>query len=1570
MDTLDKFFAAPSDQVLDTLTKEQLCDVSEHYNFELGLRKNAKLSQIRQVVRTKLAERKVLPSIASMDELEPEGASTPRASLGESRSNFGLTFEQQKELLEMQQREREAERQLEYNKIKSDREIALERFRLIAEGKIISDTGGDVPIGPARTPDISNMARLLPRFNEKDPDVFFSLFESVADDRGWSDSERTLLLQSVLVGKAQEAFIALSVPERKIYKSVKDAVLKVYELVPEAYRLRFRNWKKGEKQTYTELVRELNCHFNRWCVAVGVSTFEELCNLIVLEQFRNILPDRIAIYINERKVKTAADAAVLSDEYVLTHRQNFKEYNPGRGYREQRIGRFSERSVFSNTATSQSGAREQFRGKADPDACRYCLEKGHWKNECPALKEKGQRSKPGASRPVALAVSGVRARSEFIRTEIRSNPEVGVASSNLSADSLVGSNQYSHSEVIEADVNDYSPFITDGFVSLVGSSVKVPVKILRDTGACESFLLESVLPLSSESSTGNVLVRGIGLQVVTVPLHRIELQSDLVQGEVVIAVRHSLPVDGVHLLLGNNLAGERVWRDVPPPVVVKSVPSIPSGADSSLQSLPEVFPACAVTRAMNRASGTEVLEKNRKPDLQPIVLPDLPSSLSFSDFVVAQKEDSTLSELFAGVLPVEERHSAARGYFVQDGLLVRKWMPQINDVLEDPVFQIVVPVKFRDLILQTAHGDIAGHLGVRKTYDRLMKYFYWPCLKKDVACFIKTCHTCQLTGKPNQVIKPAPLYPIPALGKPFEYLLIDCVGPLPPSKSGCVYLLTVMCQATRYPAAYALRTISTKSVVKALSQFISIFGIPQIIQSDRGSNFTSRMFSEVLEQLHVKHQLSSAYHAQSQGSLERFHQTLKSLLRGYCVQLSKDWEEGLPWLLLAAREVTQESTGFSPNDLVFGHRVRGPLAVLQDKLKCPESPTNLLEYVNGFRRKLFLACEMAVENLTKAQKKMKSWYDRRAEPRIFSLGDQVLALLPIAGSPFLAKYAGPYTVVRQVSDLNYLVSTPDRRRTTQLCHINLLKPYYSRSPVSGAAETGDQVKSVALAAVAGISSFSSHMVAAGGDEDVVSPDDCVLQPRLKNSEKLSELDTLLGHLSKERALEVESLIFNFPALFSDTPSCTHLIQHDIDVGDTEPIRQRFYRVSFEKQQHLETEVKYLLNNGLAEPSYSSWASPCILVSKPDGTYRFCTDYRKLNNITKPDSFPLPRVEDCVDRVGSARFVSKFDLLKGYYQVPLTPRAQEVSAFITPSGLYSYSVMSFGLRNAPATFQRLMNRVVSGLQGCAVYLDDVVVYSDGWSEHLERIQALFTRLVEARLTVNLAKCEFAQATVVYLGKVVGQGQVRPVHAKVVAIDNFPVPATKPELRRFLGMVGYYRGFCANFSTVVAPLTDLLKGRIKFDWTAICQAAFENVKLLLTSAPVLMAPRMDQSFQMQVDASHVGAGAVLLQRDEQGVVCFFSKKFNHHQLNYSTIEKETLALIWGLQHFHVYLSGGAVPVTIYSDHNPLTFLYSLKSPSQRLMRWVLFLQPYSLLIRHIRGVDNIMADALSRAPCEPE
>ena len=342
---------------------------------------------------------------------------------------------------------------------------------------------------------------------------------------------------------------------------------------------------------------------------------------------------------------------------------------------------------------------------------------------------------------------------------------------------------------------------------------------------------------------------------------------------------------------------------------------------------PEVFAACAVTRAGARVA--------REPDRvnvmeEPLVhLSDFPLSLSHAELVTEQQSDPSIKGLLETVIPVAEVKDQAHGYCLDNGLLVRRWVPCGEFGVGNAIVQIVAPAKFRKMVLQMAH-DQSGHMGVRKTYDRILRYFFWPRLKKDVSDYIRTCHTCQITGKPNQVIKPAPLHPISAIGEPFEHIIIDCVGPLPPSRSGASYLLTVMCQATRYPAAYPLRSITTRSVVKALSHFISIFGIPRVVQSDQGSNFSSHMFAQVLKQLRVKHSQSSAYHAQSQGALERFHQTLKSLLRAFCTELDRDWEEGLPWLMLAAREVTQESTGFSPNELVFAHSVRGPLAVLRD----------------------------------------------------------------------------------------------------------------------------------------------------------------------------------------------------------------------------------------------------------------------------------------------------------------------------------------------------------------------------------------------------------------------------------------------------------------------------------------------------------------------------------------------------------------------------------------------------------------------------------------------------------------
>lgn len=261
----------------------------------------------------------------------------------------------------------------------------------------------------------------------------------------------------------------------------------------------------------------------------------------------------------------------------------------------------------------------------------------------------------------------------------------------------------------------------------------------------------------------------------------------------------------------------------------------------------------------------------------------------------------------------------------------------------------------------------------------------------------------------------------------------------------------------------------------------------------------------------------------------------------------------------------------------------------------------------------------------------------------------------------------------------------------------------------------------------------------------------------------------------------------------------------IDVGDAAPIKQHPYRVNPVKRQLLRKELDYMLQHGIAEPSASSWSSPCLLVEKSDHTLRFCTDLRKVNSVTKPDCYPLPRLDDCIDRVGSAVFVTKLDLLKGYWQVPLTDRAREISAFVTPDDFCQYTVMPFGMRNAPATFQRLVNKVLKGVADCEAYLDDVVIYSSSWSRHVAQLEEVFDRLAVANLTLNLAKCEFGQATVTYLGKVVGHGKVCPIEAKVEAIVNFGVPSSRRDLKHFLGMAGYYRVSARILPLLRPPLT---------------------------------------------------------------------------------------------------------------------------------------------------------------------
>ena len=1595
------FMSEPSEDTFAVLKKDELISLAKHLKLEV--KTAMKKHQIQNIVlkhlvsegifKETISEKYEVPKLGLSEldyKLELQKMEMQERREEKERQERLEEKERQERLQEKERQERleEKERQERLEKEKMELQHELEMKKLEVQLKLGSDPC--VEKSSAKF-DVTKHIKFVPPFQQADVDKYFLHFEKVAGNLKWPKEYWVMLLQSVLVGKAREIYIQLSVEQATSYDTVKELILKGYELVPEAYRQKFRSCEKLGYQTYVEFARIKEQLFDRWCHSQKVDKdHDKLRQLILIEEFKRCIHSDVRTFVDEQKAETLEDAARLADEFSLCHKVTFVE-KPKRPYPPRgqdpppllphRPGnhrnRQSEESRQKQNPGNSSANRSNFSwsrqdkvtsGKPfKPLTCFYCRKDGHVLSNCPE-KLKMSRQYNAESKPTG-----------FIATSL-SLPDAGEDMPPNCSDVKTTSSLISEVSAPPKPVMDvFEPFIHQGSVSLSSDmSDSKQIKILRDTGASQSLLLSNTLLFSEESSVGaSVLIRGINCSEYSpVPLHTVYLKSSLVTGPVKVGIQPSLPFEGVHFILGNDLAGDKVVVNA----IVTEKPCLVEFPDPVEKEIPGLYPACVVTRAMSKKkensedvitlaetvigqvlegeppkiSGSEPVEVIAEGSLS-----DKADKMSTSQLIAEQHKDPELSNLFLRVVDENEVSENPVCLFTKNGVLMRKWRPPDVSVEDEWAVkhQIVIPKSYRQEILSMAHETpLAGHMGINKTCQKILNHFYWPSLRKDVVEFCKSCHACQMVGKPNQSIPKAPLQPIPAVQEPFSRIIVDCVGPLPKTRSGNQYLLTIMCASTRFPEAIPLRNIKAKTIVKALTKFFTLVGLPSSIQSDQGSNFMSGVFQQVMHELGITQYKSSAYHPQSQGALERWHQTLKTMMRIYCFETEKDWDEGIHLLLFAAQESVQESLGFSPFELVFGHTVRGPLKLLKEKLlqSSNNESINLLQYVSDSRTKLFRACELARANLSSSQKSMKNKYDVDAVERSFKPGQKVLALLPVPGNPLNSRFFGPYVIQKKLSNLNYLVVTPDRRKQTQLCHVNMLKPYVERT-------TDVVLQAASVNVVVSESKVELDSELSGNS---FSPTDTT---RLTNTDVLRNLDSKLSHLSESQRQDLEKLLLEFKHLFPDVPTRTDQIYHDVDVGNAEPVKQHPYRLNPSKQKYLKEEIKYLLENDFIEPSNSSWSSPCILVPKPDGSYRMCTDYRKVNCVTKTDTFPIPRMDDCIDKVGKARYVTKFDLLKGFWQVPLTDRAKEISAFVTPDGLFQYKVMPFGMKNSPASFQRLINKVIADLEGCEAYIDDVIIYSDTWEEHLRIIREFFKRLSRAMLTINLSKSEFGQAQVTYLGHVVGQGEVKPVSAKVEAIAKFPQPESKKQLMRFLGMAGYYRRFCPNFAAVAEPLTQLLSKRVKFIWSERCDKAFEELKAMLQSAPVLAAPDFRSPFKLAVDASDVAAGAVLLQEDDEGVehpVCYFSKKFNKSQRNYSTIEKECLALVLALQQFEVYVSSSGLPIVVYSDHNPLVFIQKMKNKNQRLLRWSLMLQEYVLEIRHIKGKDNVIADCLSR------
>ena len=461
-------------------------------------------------------------------------------------------------------------------------------------------------------------------------------------------------------------------------------------------------------------------------------------------------------------------------------------------------------------------------------------------------------------------------------------------------------------------------------------------------------------------------------------------------------------------------------------------------------------------------------------------------------------------------------------------------------------------------------------------------------------------------------------------------------------------------------------------------------------------------------------------------------------------------------------------------------------------------------------------------------------------------------------------------------------------------------------------------------------------------------------------------------LTADQTTAVAALLASFADVFSSTKGDigrTGAVKHSIDTGDASPIRQRARRLPIHLRANAENEVQKMLSCGVIEPSSSPWASPVVLVKKKDGSTRFCVDYRKLNQVTVKDSYPLPRIDDSLDALAGAKWFSTLDLSSGYWQVEMADSDKEKTAFTTGTGLYQFTVMPFGLCNAPATFERLMEQVLAGMswEVLLIYLDDVIIHAKSFQDQLDRLRAVFTRLRAAGLKLSPSKCYLFQQRVNFLGHIVSSDGVSTDQEKVTAVREWPTPTTATQVRAFLGLCSYYRRFVRGFADVAKPLYKLTEKGSQFAWSDECESAFKLLKAKLTSAPVLAYPTSEDPFILDTDASNQGVGAVLSQVHEgqERVVAYYSRSLTKEERNYCVTRKELLAVVAAVRHFHHYLYGRRF--LIRSDHGALQWLLNFRNPEGQTARWLEELAMYEFEIQHRQGARHGNADALSRRPC---
>lgn len=1410
------------------------------------------------------------------------------------------------------EREREKEMQeWEIEKVRLDHELEMRRLENTKEIELEKQKEEKGKKNPTHVPK-------LPHFDENtdDMDSYLSRFERYATSQNWDKCIWATHLSALLKGKALDVY-ALLPPEQALnFEALKTSLLKRFNMTEDGFKHKFRSCRPESGETFEQYSVRLGGYFSRWIDMSEIpKTYEGLYDLMLRDQFLHVCNNEVMLFLKERVPKSIDDMTKYADQFKEARRVNITTLT-----HQVQKGKSNTSSHKPNISKSQDSVKVSDKGSSNNNnqagrssgytrKCFKCSKTDHIISNCPLLKNK-------AGNVESTSGHETDTHNGKIKNSGKNKP---VCSNVMSLSS---------STMITTQVSNLT-------LPSDSTKIRMPVEkgelgnhevtVLRDTG-CNGAVVRRCL-VSKDDFLDEyqtcALADGSSIEV---PVAVVKVVSPYYEGE----LKAWCLEDPLYDVIIGNIEGARE----------------PFKPDLS-------YRVSVVTRQQAKA------KEKPYPKLK---VPDTLDHVSTEDIKQAQQSDQSLSKIRQYVKEgkmFKKPNGTTVSYKVKKTLLYRQF--QSPNVEKGKTFcQLVVPVAFRGNVMKLAHESLmAGHLATRRTVSRILTEFYWPGVEADTKRYCRSCDICQKTVPKGKQVK-APLGKMPIIDVPFRRVAVDLVGPLVPiTDKGNRYILTIVDYATRYPEAVALPSIETERVAEALIEVFCRVGFPREMLTDMGTQFTSDLMSEVSRLISLRQLTTTPYHAMCNGLVERFNGTMKMMLKRLCAERPRDWDKYLGPALFAYREVPQESIAFSPFELMYGWPVRGPMTILKElwtkEISDPEVRSTY-EYVINLRERLESTCELVKQNLQKASKKQARIYNRRSRSRKLKVGQKVLVLLPTKANKLLMHWKGPFTVVEKVTDLDYRI---DMEGKIKMFHLNMLKLYVERESTSTEVDqSNDKVNTIAAVSVIDFET-----------EDIVDCNDyegeLIESPVSKSIETTQDVH-INESLEDEQRSKVQCLLDKYSNVLSDIPGKTNVLEHDIKLTCDEPIRVKPYPIPYAMIETVNKELDNMIDLDVIEKSDSPYSSPFLIVKKKDQSNRFVIDFRKINSYTVFDAETMGNIDEMFAKLSGYKFISKLDLTKGYWQIGLADGAKEKTAFQTPRGLFHFKVLPFGLVNSGASFVRCMRKVLEGLENVDNFVDDIILYTMTFDHHLEVLGNVLERLAIANLTAKPSKCHIGYHSLEVLGHIVGSDRLSPNPDKIEVIKNASRPKTKKQVRSFLGLAEFYRKFVKDFSRIASPLTDLTKKGCpnQVRWEECHENAFSTLKNALIQAPVLKIPNFSQIFILQTDACDTGIGSILLQEEDNTrmPICYASKKLKASERNYSTIEKECLAIVWAINKFHRYLYGKEF--ILETDHQPLAYLQRSKIANARLMRWSLLLQQYRFRIVAIRGKDNVGADYMSR------